>query len=98
MKIPDKIQIAGRIFDIVYNNELNNEYGSSAEINPDKCKIIIQGNCKGNERNQQSIYISFLHEIIHAISKISGNRKLYEDEQFTEQFTELLYQVIKQIT
>ncbi len=97
MKIPKIIQIAGRVFDVEYDDELNNEQGNHATFNADKCKIIIQPSCKGNERNIQGIHISFLHEIVHAISKTTANRKLYEDEQFTEQFAELLYQVIKQI-
>ena len=97
MKIPDKIQIAGRVYDVIFSDELTTDNSEHARIEPDKCKIIIQSSCKGNERSKQGIEITFIHEIIHAISKGIGNYELYNDEKFTDQFTELLYQVIKQI-
>jgi hypothetical protein len=97
MKIPKKIQIAGRTYDIEYDKSLNQSTLSWATIHPDKQKIIMQSNVDGNERSKESVEISFLHEVIHGVSKAMGRNDLYRDEAYTEQMSELLYQVINQI-
>jgi hypothetical protein len=97
MKIPSEIQIAGRTYKIEYDENHDTDQGYNATLIVDRCKIVLQPDCKGHKRDKQSLEISFLHEIIHAISRATGDRQLYENEKFTEQWAELLYQVIKQI-
>lgn len=95
MKIPDKIQIAGKEFIIKFDNVYCDHENSYGIINIHRGEIILQNIVNGiDERKQDFIEESFIHEIIHAIYSIMGKT---QDEKFICHLSELLYQIFKQI-
>lgn len=95
MKIPDKIQIAGKEWIIKFDNVQCDRENSYGLCNFHKGEITLQNIVNGiDKRKQDFIDEAFIHEIIHAIYNVVGKT---QDENFICELSELLYQVIKQI-
>ena len=93
MKIPKKLQIAGKVYDIRMVKGFYKKTDTWADICYSDSLINID-----SDLSEQDVGISFLHEITHGILITMGRKDLKSDEQFVECFSELLYQVIRQTT
>ena len=94
MKIPEKINIAGREIKIEWAGKELNKRNSDGETDYRANKIILVDNKKIYGQCQEDIDIVFIHEIIHFINHVTtGNM----DEETIGRFAEILYQVIKQL-
>ena len=60
-------------------------------------EIILCTEIDGDILDHDTIERTFYHEVIHWILHISGDRKLSADEAFTDRFSSLLHQAVKQI-
>jgi hypothetical protein len=96
MKIPEKLQIAGRTFKVIFDNKPLLKPNLSGQIQYNQCKIILR---KSDEygiyaRDQQEQI--FLHEIVHGILN-AMDHQANDDEGFVESFSQYLHQIIKQL-
>ena len=92
IKIPKEIQIIGRKLEIKFfsEEEMNGDWGST---NFDKCIIKINKNL---DHQQQEI--TLLHEIIHNIFHSVGEKELRWNEKVVDCLSEVMYQVIQQLS
>lgn len=97
MKIPEKLEIRGLIYSIEDHPSdsvhLNNGVCNGTQTKQN-CKI-----CLNNQLNQQHKELTFTHETVHAIldALSISDREIMLDERFVESFSQILYQVIKQL-
>jgi len=97
MKIPKEIKLMGRRIPIEYDLKISDNddaYGFAAYR---KGKIIIVPKDKSNNRTDEMVNITFLHEIIHWIFFLLHEDDLRNNEGLVSRITEMLYQIIPQI-
>lgn len=94
MKIPKKIQIAGKTYDIVFNNEKLKNDNCIGAINYEESRIYLQ-DFKSDISRRQQTEVTLVHEILHGCITSTGKR--IHDEKLVTALSELLYQVIKQL-
>ncbi len=94
MKVPkEKIQIAGRDIKILYDRKRCRQEMYNGVCFPDSSEIILDENLEIEKKN-----VVFLHEVLHHINSILDKGETDVDkEEYIKPFSELLYQVIKQI-
>lgn len=97
MKIPEKLEVAGITYEIRFvsrdHPKLKALHAVGLHFMEDQT-IMIADNLHGDYKNQV-----FTHELIHGIVEAMdvANDKVIIDEQFVERFSQLLYQVLKQL-
>jgi len=91
MKIPNKIQIAGRTYKIIKNKKISDKEHVKGRIYYDQCEILLNND---KMYNFQDMEISLIHECLHAIFYALD---FEQDEGRVIKLSELLYQVIKQL-
>lgn len=97
MKIPSKITIAGIEYEInKYSSDSPEMHYGTANGYIDYEKTIINLN---KNLNEQSIEISLIHELTHSVllALNIANKDITTDERFVESFSQLWYQIIKQL-
>lgn len=98
LKIPETIEIAGITYkiQIKYPDAPELDYGTckGSQINS-KALITLRNDMEGDIKNQ-----CFIHELVHAIldALAISHTTVTIDERFADSFSQLLYQVIKQLT
>ena len=85
MKIPKKLKIGGKIYDVEITNKLDlgNVY-YSGEIDYINLKIRI---CPAPKRRMEA---DFIHEMVHGIFNFLGYK---QDEEQVEQIAEVIYSI-----
>ncbi len=97
MKIPEKLEVAGLVYTIEEHPSdspmLNHGVLNGAQTKQ-ACQI-----CLNNQLPQQHKEMTFTHEFIHAIcdALMISNQNVEIDERFVESFSQILYQVLKQL-
>ena len=86
MKIPSKLKIGGHWFEVVFKNEVNDNYDKSGSGHAWNNKITIQKDMMQSKKES-----TFLHEIVHEINWQLG---LNLDEHQTDCLGESMYQVL----
>lgn len=78
MKIPNKLKIGGRIYKVFYPHKFKDSlaphYGLH-DAGGQTIKIAKKDEF-GENRNKESIYHTFLHEVIHAIDNVYNGGRL----------------------
>ncbi len=97
MKIPKTIQIAGKTIEVIFDDKLCDEINCWGQSRFNVGEILIQKKSDSIDRKKDHIEQTFIHEIVHWICEVLHHDELRKDERFTSQFSELLYQVIKQL-
>jgi hypothetical protein len=97
LKIPNKLDVAGITYKIkqLENEDPKLHYGSSDGIHDiTRQLIILKDTLEGDYKNQV-----LCHEVVHAICDVLNisNETICIDERFVESFSQILYQVIKQL-
>ena len=100
-----KLEILGRTVKIEFtSNEIGGEEGTLGVCYFDDQLIRIAKNKKLLEapypvrpRRLDDLWITTLHELIHYALFSLDYKELSEDEMFVERFSEVLYQILKQI-
>lgn len=90
MKIPKQIQIAGKIYEIVYDENIYTEEHRNGEITYNNQKIKLYKNATKQTQEE-----TFCHELVHGIFNVFNIEINREDVVIP--FGELLYQVLKQL-
>jgi len=95
MKIPKKLKVAGRVYSVELTPEVMALDGvqSYGQVRFSNSSMKLCTKIDGNTRNNASLCVSFLHEIIHAIDSAYGESDLTEEQ--IDSLAEGLYQVLK---
>ena len=94
-KIPDKIQIAGRTIKIEFDKKLLSESDCYGESSVTESKITL---CNDKRISEETINVTFIHEVFHLILYAMGEEKEFVNEKFVSKISEMLYQFIKQLS
>ena len=94
ISLPETVKIAGHSFTIRYPyifRELSDIWGQCdhgiKEIR------IASTDCSGQERAASGVYVTLIHELLHAIDQSTGQH-VFTDESKVVAFAELIYQVL----
>jgi len=95
MKIPKKLQIAGRTVDIRINGKIASESQVNGLCSADRQYILLD-DPKASGVSEEMIQQTLIHEVIHFCNNILC-REDCNTESYVNPLSELLYQVFKQI-
>ena len=90
-KLPQKIKIGFKEYEIVRKEEVFEDQECYGKIDYNKEKIYISTRFNQNQRNA-----TFLHEMIHGIFEKLDMNDLRENEQVVNQIAVELYLIIKE--
>jgi hypothetical protein len=97
MKIPEKLEVAGIVYtleDVSPDHpELDHGRLRASQVES-KAKMYFRNTIEGDVRGQ-----AFTHEMVHAVMDSLGISMcdVTIDERFVESFSQILYQVLKQL-
>ena len=97
MKIPDKIELLGSVIKTVYDQQVLEEFKQLAQWNINFNEIRLKKRHEDRNLDNDCLFENYIHELIHAMLDKLKYGKLSGDEQFVEQFSGLLVQVLKQL-
>jgi hypothetical protein len=97
MKIPDKLKVGGHWYTVKYPYEFTERGDLMGQHDSDMLEIKISGKDPWYHvsRPESSIAVSFLHEILHACDRISGQHVFKDNEQAVGGISEILFQVLR---
>jgi hypothetical protein len=100
MKIPGKLKIGGRTYQIIFPHTFKDSIRNLYGLCDDGGQIIYLSeiDTHGNKRHPESIQQTFIHEILHAIDNIYYGGKLTAQkggEEIIDQLAEGLAQLIR---
>ena len=95
MKIPKKIQIAGKTIDIARDDNYLASNGLIGESRADQDIITVP--TEKTHFSKQCIEQTLIHECVHKINAILSLGSPFNDESYVNPLSEMLYQVFKQI-
>lgn len=90
MELPKQVTIAGIDVEIVLNNNLIKSEKLVGSVDYEEQKIYLDPNV-----GDDILLQTYFHELIHYILYVMGKHEMREDEEFTEAFSQLLYQTMK---
>lgn len=97
MKIPEKLQVAGMTYTVedVESDSIKLEYGVYNGAHFEQTLEIFLNKALNEQHKEQT----FVHECVHAILDTLqvSNQEIRIDERFVESFSQILYQIIKQL-
>lgn len=85
MKIPSKIKIGPYKIEIVYPYKFVETDNKTGVASFQDTKILLSNNFCGIERTEQSVDVTFLHEIIHWVLYVYCGKALCSGEENEEQ-------------
>jgi len=97
MKIPDKIELLGSVIKTVYDQQILEEFKHLAQWNINFNEIRLKKRHEDRNLDNNCLFENYIHELVHAMLDKLKYGKLSSDEQFVEQFANLLVQVLKQL-
>ena len=95
MNLPKNLKIGGKIYTVKfpYTFKERNDLNGQCDTATDEIRIgNDDGN--GNKRTNANIYITLIHEILHAIDYDTGHYVFKENEFAIEGFSHSIYQVL----
>lgn len=96
-KIPNEIELFGSIIKTVYCQQLLDEFKLLAQYNTNFDEIRLKKRFEDRDIPEDCLFISYIHELIHAMLSKLGYIELSDDEKFVEGFSNLLVQILKQL-
>lgn len=91
MKIPIKFRLHGQEIQVDYSDSIIVSQDATGVANPNSNTITLQRNNDAVQMPQCKIDQVFCHELVHFILRHMCS-DLYSNEQFVEQFSQLLHQ------
>ena len=93
MKIPDKIKVAGHIYDVKFKDKWLSKREIVGRFDNDLKKIFICKYYKTVKRAKSEIEQTLVHEIIHCVDRHYNHSSL--SKKATDRLSQGLYQVLK---
>lgn len=97
MKIPESFELIGKTYKVMMVDDLTYSSGDRmvGQIQYDPATIRIQTNNSALARSEDSVLITYWHEVVHAVLSDMGEEKLSKDEKFVDLFASMLHQINK---
>ena len=95
IKIPEKIRILARTYDVVFVMNLSTDKDCCGEIAYREQTIRLQPNCESMPRHREMIESSFFHELIHGCLFELNYQDLQKDEGFVDRLANVLYAALR---
>jgi len=95
IKIPKQFQLMGQTINVKFDNELRTKEECVGVSYLDFNEMKLQRNIDGNDRTDEQIYHTFLHELTHFILNKLGEEKLNKNEKLVDTFSALLAQAFQ---
>jgi hypothetical protein len=96
LKIPKKLKVSGHWYTVKYPYKFSERGDLKGQHDGDLMEIRISATDGGEcNRPESDIAATFLHEILHAVDRISGHYTFVEDENALKGLTEILFQVLR---
>ena len=96
MKIPEALQIIGRTYVLQQNNTVYTKDDSYSQTHPG-LQIIEASDRTKTDVAQEKWELDYIHEVQHLVYNALGYPADYDDEEKVTRFSEVWYQIIKQI-
>jgi len=93
MKIPDKVKVAGHVYNMVWDDEFLSNKSFTGLACHRELIIYLCKKYRGDKLSKSIIEETLLHEIIHTVDVVYNNHSLTEDS--VDRLSEGLYQVLK---
>ena len=90
IKLPKKIKVSGREIEIKFPYEFKERGDCDGTYCHGNETLMIEG----GESDNHTLFI-LLHELIHAMAKVTGCERLYNDDNTIDAIAETLLQVMK---
>ena len=96
MKIPKTIKILAHTITVKHPHVFTERSDAFGVADTKHNMIYLEGRDDSGAYAESAISQTFLHEIVHFISKyVSGNTALYGSEELHDLFCEILFQVLR---
>ena len=95
MKIPKKLKVGGHTIEVVYPYHFKERNDLAGQFDNAMKEIRLSGvDNTGNKRAKSDVFVTFLHETLHAIDMISGHEVFKDNEPAIEGLSEGIFQVL----
>ena len=95
MQLPNTIKIGGHtykvIFPYIFKERLDLQGQHDFAVKEIRLASVDMAN---QERVTSDVYVTFIHEVLHAIDAITGHHIFENNENAIEGFSECLYQIL----
>lgn len=95
IKIPNRLQIGGTIFDIEFVERTGNTNMGRTDYSA--TQITIAKNVDMSPASKSSMQGTFFHEVVHAMLEELGEYNLSGDERFVQSLSTMINQITQQI-
>jgi hypothetical protein len=95
IKIPNKIRIFARTYDVQFINNLSYDKNCSGEIAYREQVIRLQPSSESAPRHHEDIEISFFHELLHGVLYELNYPDLRDDEGFIDRISQVIYAALR---
>lgn len=94
MKIPVKYSLGGIERKVIKVDTLDHDdcYGFYDAVSKD---ILISEHADGKRIKKDEKELTYIHELVHAILDVMGEKKLYSNEKFVSNLSTFLYESFK---
>lgn len=94
MKIPETYTLGGIQRNVIKKQTLDSEdcYGFYDSVTKD---ILIAETSEGKRIKKEEKELTYLHELVHAILDVMGEKRLYSNEKFVSSMSTFLYEALK---
>jgi len=95
VKLPKELKIGGHVVKVLYPYNFKERVDLSGQYDGQYDEIRIAGcDMGGHARLESSVWVTLIHEILHAIDYTTGHRVFTDNEQAIEGISEMIYQVL----
>jgi len=95
MTLPEKLKIGGHWVKVIYPHHFKERYDRCGQYDDTLKEIRISDvDCAGNKAADSAIFVSFIHEVLHAVDIISGHAVFSKNEPAIEGISEGIFQVL----
>lgn len=98
MYVPSTVKLFDQTIKIKYRRNLLKKYGVFGSWDYTKNEILIQQSTRTNPLTKEQISQTLTHELFHACLDMAGYDILSGDEKFVCTISNLIHQIIPQIT
>lgn len=95
IKIPDKIKILARTYEVKWVNDLAFDKSAAGEIAYRSQEIRLQPSFDNAPCHHESIESAFFHELIHGVLFELSYLDLNADERFVDQVGNVIYAALR---
>jgi len=95
MKIPETVKIGGHVYQVLFPYVFTERFDLYGQHDPEVKEIRVSARDVANQvRIDSAVFVTFIHEVLHAIDSITGHHVFKDNEKAIEGFSESIYQIL----